>query len=202
MFQTVLTSLAKNSKNEIHFQLKKLTDKLYQTILKNVRAILNDDEFVPVAMRFDMSYATDAMFIDKYAVEINQKGQKGKVRFYCNEVENMDPTSGAAGKATDLYAIRRRTETKEIEMDSNELWGYVANVVLNGKICEKFMPKINAGYKNQILDWCFKNWDNVTERNLSLIEKMTKDIVRYPSDYLDIWNSNYLQVVSTKKGKK
>jgi hypothetical protein len=88
----MIDNLVYNSKNEIHFQLKKLTDKLYQVVLKNVRAILNDDEFVPVAMRFDMSYATDAMFIDKYAVEINQKGQKGKVRFYCNEVENMDGT--------------------------------------------------------------------------------------------------------------
>ena len=88
----MIDNLVYNSKNETHFQLKKLTDKLYQVVLKNVRAILKDDEFVPVAMRFDMSYATDAMFIDKYAVEINQKGQKGKVRFYCNEVENMDGT--------------------------------------------------------------------------------------------------------------
>lgn len=118
-----------------------------------------------------------------------------------NEVENMDPTSKKASNSTDLYAIRRRTETKEIEMDANELWGYVANVVLNNKICEKFMPKITVKYKNQILDWCFQNWDKVTERNLSLIEKMTKDIVRYPKDYLDIWNTNYIQV-ENKKGKK
>jgi hypothetical protein len=88
----LIDNITYNSKNEIHFQLKKLTDKLYQTILKNVRAILNDDEFVPVAMRFDMSYARDAIFMDKYAVEINHKEEKGKVRFYCNEVENMDGT--------------------------------------------------------------------------------------------------------------
>jgi hypothetical protein len=88
----LIDNIVYNSKNEIHFQLKKLTDKLYQTILKNVRTILNDDDFVPVAMRFDMSYARDAMFMDKYAVEINHKEVKGKVRFYCNEVENMDGT--------------------------------------------------------------------------------------------------------------
>ena len=88
----LIDNITYNSKNEIHFQLKKLTDKLYQTILKNVRAVLNDDEFVPVAMRFDMSYARDAIFMDKYAVEMNHKEVKGKVRFYCNEVENMDGT--------------------------------------------------------------------------------------------------------------
>jgi hypothetical protein len=88
----MIDNIVYNSKNEIHFQLKKLADKLYQVVLKNIRSLLKDDDFIPVAMRFDMSYATDAMFIDKYAVEINKKGQKGKVRFYCNEVENMDGT--------------------------------------------------------------------------------------------------------------
>lgn len=109
-----------------------------------------------------------------------------------NEVENTDAGSNKEKKLTDLYAIRRRTEYKEIEMDSNELWGYVANVVLNERICEKFMPDISVPMKEQLLTWCYNNWDKVTERNLSLVEKMTKDVVRYPNDYLDIWSTNYL----------
>lgn len=109
-----------------------------------------------------------------------------------NEVEKAEPGSSKNQKLVDLYAIRRRTEYKEIEMSNNELWGYVANVVLNEKICEKFMPNINLQLKEQMLTWCFTNWPNVSERNLSLVEKMTKDIVRYPNDYLDIWSTNYL----------
>ena len=77
-------------------------------------------------------------------------------------------------------------------MDTNELWGYVANIVLNEQICEKFMPSISVELKNDILTWAFNNWANVTERNLSLVEKMTKDIVRYPTAYKDIWKSEYL----------
>jgi hypothetical protein len=77
-------------------------------------------------------------------------------------------------------------------MSTEHLWGYVANVVLNEKICEKFMPNIDEKYKIQILTWCYSNWSKVTERNLSLVEKMTKDIVRYPKNYLDIWKHNYL----------
>lgn len=110
-----------------------------------------------------------------------------------NEVESADAGSSKESKLTDLHAIRRRTEYKEIEMASNELWGYVANVVLNERICEKFMPNITEPMKNQMLSWCFTNWEKVTERNLSLIEKLTKDAVRYPRDYLDIWNTNYIQ---------
>ena len=109
-----------------------------------------------------------------------------------NEVEQADAGSSKETKLTDLYSIRRRTEYKEIEMTHNELWGYVANIVLNEKICEKFMPNITQQLKEQILIWAFSNWANVTERNLSLAEKMTKDIVRYPTSYVDIWKSEYL----------
>jgi hypothetical protein len=110
-----------------------------------------------------------------------------------NEVEKQDVGSSKESTLTDLHAIRRRTEYKEIEMASNELWGYVANVVINEKICEKFKADITVEVKNQMLTWCYNNWDKVTERNLSLIEKLTKDYVRYPNDYLDIWNTNYIQ---------
>ena len=110
-----------------------------------------------------------------------------------NDVDSLDAGSNKAAKATDLYAIRRRTEYKSIEMSNLELWGYVANIVLNEQICEKVYPSISQQHKEQILTWCFANWEQVTERNLSLMEKMTRDIVRYPSNYLDIWSSNYLQ---------
>lgn len=111
-----------------------------------------------------------------------------------NEVDAMDPASRKHGKAKDLYAIRRRTEYKEIGMNNLELWGYVADVIINEHICEKFMPNITMSQKEQIATWCFTHWDKVTERNLSLTEKMTKDMVRYPKDYLDIWTTNYIQV--------
>lgn len=109
-----------------------------------------------------------------------------------NEVEGAESGSNKESKLKDRYAIRRRTEYKDIKMDDNELWGYVANVVLNEKICEKFMPTISVPMKEQLLTWCYNNWANVTERNLSLVEKMTKDVVRYPNNYLDIWSANYL----------
>lgn len=109
-----------------------------------------------------------------------------------NEVEKAEAGTPKESKLTDLYAIRRRTEYKEIDMTQMELWGYVANIVLNEKICEKFMPNITLELKHDILTWAHSNWDKVTERNLSLVEKMTKDIVRYPTAYKDIWKSEYL----------
>ena len=85
----LIDNQAFNQKNEIHTHLKTLADKLYNVVLQKIRSLLKNDEFVPVAMRFDMSYATDPLFLDKYAVAIKQKGN---LRFYCNEIENIDGT--------------------------------------------------------------------------------------------------------------
>lgn len=110
-----------------------------------------------------------------------------------NEVESQESGTRKESKYTDLHAIRRRTEGETINMESSTLWGYVANIVLSAKICENFMPKITMQEKVQILEWLHSRWNRVTERNLSLVEKMTKDMVRYPSSYKDIWQK-YLEV--------
>jgi hypothetical protein len=94
--------------------------------------------------------------------------------------------------ARSLHAIRRRVEYKTIDMSNLELWGYVAWITLNEKITEKIMPGITPELKHDILWWAYANWDTVTERNLSLIEKMTREIVRYPGSYKDIWKSSYI----------
>jgi hypothetical protein len=85
----LIDNQAFNSKNEIHVHLKTIADKLYQVILQKIRTLLKNEEFIPVALRFDMSYATDPLFLDKYAITIKQKGN---LRFYCNEIENIDGT--------------------------------------------------------------------------------------------------------------
>lgn len=111
-----------------------------------------------------------------------------------DEVEAQEDGSAKWSKYNSRYAIRRRTEYKEIEMPSLELWGYVADVVLNEQICEKHFPGIKQAHKEQILLWCYQKWDKgITERNLSIIEKMTKKIVQYPNNYLDIWEQEYVK---------
>jgi hypothetical protein len=110
-----------------------------------------------------------------------------------NEVNALPTGSKKYSVQTDLHAIRRRVNYQEIVMTDDELWGYVAHITLNSKICQKILPNITQVQIEQILTWCFYNWKNCTERNLSLIEKLTKDIKTYPNNYLDMWNINYVQ---------
>lgn len=112
-----------------------------------------------------------------------------------NQVDGLEEGTKKHSVQTDLLAIRRRTQYKQIDMDLDVLWGYVANVTLNTNICEKatqFMKKFTDAELEQIVDWLDKRWDKVSERNLSIVEKMAKDMVRYPNEYVDIWEINYV----------
>lgn len=100
-----------------------------------------------------------------------------------------------------MSAIRRRNQVKDIEMDRDVLWGYVAHITMTEQVCEKFLPTIRQDQKAAMLLWCEKYWDNVKERNISLIEKMTKDMVRFPTNYKDIWKTNYLEIQLQKELK-
>jgi hypothetical protein len=110
-----------------------------------------------------------------------------------NEVNALPNGSKKHSVQTDLHAIRRRVNYQEITMSDDELWGYVAYTTLNSQICQNILPAITQTQVEQILIWCFYNWKDCTERNLSLIEKLTKDIKTYPNNYLDMWNINYVQ---------
>ena len=111
-----------------------------------------------------------------------------------DEVDAQEDGSTKYSRYNARYAIRRRTQYKEIDMPIMELWGYVADVVLKEKICEKFMPAITDAHKIQILQFLQTHWESgITERNLSIVEKMTKDIVRYPDNYKDIWKQEYVK---------
>ena len=111
-----------------------------------------------------------------------------------DEVDAQEDGSTKYSRYNARYAIRRRTQYKEIDMPIMELWGYVADVVLKEKICEKFMPAITDAHKIQILQFLQTHWKSgITERNLSIVEKMTKDIVRYPDNYKDIWKQEYVK---------
>jgi hypothetical protein len=111
-----------------------------------------------------------------------------------NQVERLEEGSPLHTKATELHAIRRRVEYEEINLSKDDIWGYIANVVWNNTICEKHMPNITKEQKMEILEWCEKKWNKVTERNLSLVEKMTRDIVRFPDTYKDVWANRYLEI--------
>lgn len=95
----------------------------------------------------------------------------------------------------DLLAIRRRTEFKQMDLPFGIDWGYAAHILINYKLAEKWMPEITEEQKIEILKFTSptNNWSKLSERNISLFDKMVKDMVRFPDNYYDRWISQYIK---------
>lgn len=72
----LLNNIKYNKNNEIHKNVLNCAMKIYNIILKKIRILLNDYKFIPIALRFDISYYIN----------------NGKKIYYCNEIENIDGT--------------------------------------------------------------------------------------------------------------
>lgn len=97
----------------------------------------------------------------------------------------------------DENAIRRRVEYEDLTMESETSWGYCAYVLLTQPLIEKYIPNATIEQKLEMLNWTSpqNKWSRITDRNLSLFEKMAKDMVKYPNGkYLDKWMSSYVKI--------
>lgn len=94
-----------------------------------------------------------------------------------------------------LSAIRRRVQYKQMDLAHGVDWGYCAHILLNSDLVERFYPNITEDQKIEILKFTSptNQWNNLVERNLSLFEKMSKDMVRFPDNYYDRWISQYIK---------
>lgn len=88
-----------------------------------------------------------------------------------------------------LNAIRSRCKTMDFDLDKQTHFGWLADVLLN----ENLQPEISNNQKDEILDWIFNSWDQMTERSIRTLEKMSQSIVDEPEDYLTIWDIDYLK---------
>lgn len=110
-----------------------------------------------------------------------------------DEVE--DASDSKKPHKMDLNAIRRRVQYKDVVFNEGVDWGYCANILLNSKLAEQWKPDITDEEKIEILKFTSptNNWSNMKERNLSVFDKMVKDMVRFPDFYYDRWISQYLK---------
>lgn len=87
-----------------------------------------------------------------------------------------------------LNAIKSRCKPADFDLDDNEMWGWIADTVLN-EDC------LSISYEEKIilLDWMYNNWDNMNERSIRTAEKMAEALVDDPTGYRDDWEIDYLK---------
>jgi hypothetical protein len=95
----------------------------------------------------------------------------------------------------DLAAIRRRVQFKDIKFEKGVDWGYCVHVLLNKPVSEKNFPNIRFEDKLEMIKFSspLNNWNRLNETNVSLFDKMSKDMVKFPKDYPNKWYSQYVK---------
>ena len=98
---------------------------------------------------------------------------------------------GKASLLAHKNAIRSRCMVQDFSLSNAELWGWIADVVLNTD-CLNEQNLINEE-KQEILNFLWENWIYLTERSIRLIEKMTIIMKQYPMTYKSVWEIDFLK---------
>jgi hypothetical protein len=88
-------------------------------------------------------------------------------------------------------AIRSRCMVQDFSLTNAELWGWIADVILNTDCLTKF--NITDDEKFIILDFLWDNWESLTERSIRLIEKMAIIKQEYPDSFQSVWEIDFIK---------
>lgn len=88
-------------------------------------------------------------------------------------------------------AIRSRCMVQDFSLSNAELWGWIADVVLNTDCLNE--QNLTYEEKQVILNFLWENWIYLTERSIRLIEKMTIIMKQYPMTYKSVWEIDFLK---------
>ena len=98
---------------------------------------------------------------------------------------------GKASLLAHKNAIRSRCMVQDFSLTNSELWGWIADVILNTKCLDPY--NMTDDEKYIILDFLWNNWESLTERSIRLIEKMAIIKKEYENSYLSVWEIDFLK---------
>jgi hypothetical protein len=102
-----------------------------------------------------------------------------------------EKSKGKASLLAHKNAIRSRCMVQDFSLTNAELWGWIADVVLNTTCLEGL--DLSVEQKETILDFIWDNWELLTERSIRLIEKMAIIMQEYPDTHMSVWEIDFLK---------
>jgi hypothetical protein len=85
-----------------------------------------------------------------------------------------------------LLALRDRVRPKDFELSEMEMWGWIADTVLQPGVVD--VPKQVV---EEALDFTYNNWSVMKTKSIRLIQQMCDEWKNFPDDYQDIWEIDY-----------
>ena len=102
-----------------------------------------------------------------------------------------EKSKGKASLLAHKNAIRSRCMVQDFSLTNAELWGWIADVILNTECLNQF--NMTDDEKLVILNFLWDNWESLTERSIRLIEKMAIIKNEYPDSYEVVWGIDFLK---------
>ena len=102
-----------------------------------------------------------------------------------------EKSKGKASLLAHKNAIRSRCMVQDFSLTNAELWGWIADVILNTECLNQF--NMSDEEKLIILNFLWDNWESLTERSIRLIEKMAIIKNEYPDTYEMVWGIDFLK---------
>ena len=102
-----------------------------------------------------------------------------------------EKSKGKASLLAHKNAIRSRCMVQDFSLTNAELWGWIADVILNTECLNQF--NMTDEEKLVILNFLWDNWESLTERSIRLIEKMAIIKNEYPDTYEIVWGIDFLK---------
>ena len=101
-----------------------------------------------------------------------------------------DTSSTKYMKAIDELALRRRLNGRDYDMPQPEMWGWIADCILNET--PPSMQNATLFEKERVLLFMYDNIDKLKELNISFAEKLYEEMVIDPDSYDTAWEYDYL----------
>jgi hypothetical protein len=107
-----------------------------------------------------------------------------------DEVKDLRDKGGAKNMLqVHRNAIRDRVKYSDIHLSWSEQWGLVSDVLINHIDLDHATQEI----KQEILEFTWEHWNEMTERSIRVVEKMLDTVLENPFDYKDAWEIDYLR---------
>jgi hypothetical protein len=123
-----------------------------------------------------------------------------------SEEEAAERQSRRPGPAADLMvskaAISDRMNNHHIDFERwEDQWGYVASLIMkNPYFGDVDRIEFSEEERTQMVLWTWQNFDKIKSRSVRFYEGLAQEMLMYPDEYLDVWNSSkYLDISYNKK---
>ena len=110
-----------------------------------------------------------------------------------DQVDAADGKKGY-GQVVGQHAVRSRCKTKDLVMEWQDLWGWIADVVVNDQVLDPIIGAGNTPVQEEILKFLWNKWPNLKEKSVRTAEKMAEDYVDYAPNHENHWITNYVKI--------